>query len=900
MCLTALADRISEGSSRPSLPGPLRAIRSLLCLWMMSVSLGVTALPRGVPTPPLDLAATHFQYSGDEGYLDAGHGPYTHYVNNRAPNCSDSSNGSSERPRCRLPLEVPAGSVIEVHGGPYDDTQYDAKKRSIWLRGSQARPVFLRGIPDSAGKPVIFRDTWFEVSGDHFVLESLKLRNTPLRVGESRSSSNALIREFEVTENDDRTGVRLAGSNIVFWASHVHHNFGDDNHGIFVDRGSRNVWILESEFNHNTGDGVQFCHKCSDNPPRYVYIAGNTIHSNRENGVDLKYARNIVVADNRIYNHWIAKKNVPWCFDDNSYCGVFSSGSDGSSIVVGSDGGPIDVVVAFNDVFESNNGIRVEEGEEVLISTNVFHDIAKNGVVFERTGGAVNVIHNTLSRINTGVRVKANATYQISIANNVFTDMDEYLRVNDKADAIDVQLDHNLFWNEGEPLDVRWGDFLKIKNDSQLNELEGHAKTGNRIGNPELTVSEGQEWMLGTTSAAVDAGNDELIGLAAGVASRFPDLPSVLQDFYGNLRDSCLADIGAVESVCSANGSTDGSDPNPEDVSDSNPEPEGGVVDLDIGEPVIVEARLHYSPEDSQDFEAVFPEPQGIAIPSSLPVVSGQPGKNFAALELENPDQSLVCVYQGNGKFSKTKAPCGNKPNGDSYQFSYCMDKVGFESGNCRNNPTRGECKKNGVDLEPNEQVSALGLSVSILSGDSCSSTVAAVEIQTEHSQSGSSAEDDDAGSDQGDNPSGPNGIARAERFYEPPYSVDFSATLPEPRSVFVPDTLPVVEGKPGKNYAVFSFEAGGEWFACFYRGNGKSKKTKAPCREENGDSYLFEYCVDNATFEDQKCGNKPQKSSCSKERLNLSPYEYVDMDVIGLSLLSGDSCGPTAIEVRF
>jgi hypothetical protein len=878
-----------------------------------------TALPRGVPTPPLDLAASHLEYSGDQGYLDAGNGPYTHYVDNQAPNCSDDSNGSSDQPRCSLPLEVSAGAVIEVHGGPYDDRQYNGKSRNIWLRGSETRPVFLRGIPDSAGSPVTFRNTWFEVSGDHFVIESLKFLNTQLRVGEQRASSSVLIRGLEVTENEDRTGVRLSGANVVFLASHVHHNFGDDNHGIYVGRGSRSVWIVDNEFNHNTGDGVQFCHKCSDNPPRYVYIAGNNIHSNRENGVDLKYARNIVVSENRIYNHWKASKNVPWCFDDNSYCGVFSSGSDGSSIVVGSDGGPIDVVVAFNHVFNSNNGIRVEEGEEVLIATNVFHGIANHNVVFERTGGAVNVVHNTFSGGSTGVRVKSNVDYQISIANNVFTGMTEYLKINDKADADEIQLNHNLFWNDGEPLDVRWGDSSEVGSDQELNGLSGHPKTGNRIANPELITSGGRDWILGPNSEAVDGGNSVLIGLAAGVDSHFPNLPSVLRDFYGNPRGSCVMDIGAVESVCTANGTSSGPDPYSESEPEPEPDSDPGIspVEPEMGEPVVVDAWLHYDPDVAEDFVAVFPQAQDVSIPQALPVVSGQPGKkSFAKLELHNQDESLVCIYQGNGSSTKTNSPC-SKPNGDSYQFSYCMNKLEFESGRCSRNPGRGACEKNGLGLTPNMQVSASGLAVSLLSGDSCDSTHIAMEIQTGHSPSGPTSDQvDDPSEDQSDNPaedqsnSPPedpsenpeetSGVARAERFYKPNYSVDFNAEFAAPRSTYVPASLPVVQGQSGKNYAVFSFISGEEWKACFYLGNGKSRSSKSPCDNENGDSYIFDYCVDRATYEGKKCGNKPQKSSCFAERLSLSPYEYVDVESIGLSVQSGDSCGTTAIELDY
>jgi hypothetical protein len=60
-------------------------------------------------------------------YKDVGNGPYTHYVDRSAPNCTDGSNdsnyGTPALPRCttrgRNGSPLKAGSVVELHG------QYD-------------------------------------------------------------------------------------------------------------------------------------------------------------------------------------------------------------------------------------------------------------------------------------------------------------------------------------------------------------------------------------------------------------------------------------------------------------------------------------------------------------------------------------------------------------------------------------------------------------------------------------------------------------------------------------------------------------------------------------------------------------------------------------------------------
>ncbi|MEL7043651.1 MAG: hypothetical protein AAGL66_01335, partial [Pseudomonadota bacterium] len=133
----------------------------------------------------------------------------------------------------------------------------------------------------------MFKDTWLELSGEHFVVESLQLRGTPLVIGESSATRHVIARDVEVTGNLERNAVKLDGEDMVLTSSHVHHNYGDDIHGVFVARGSRRIWVIGNELNHNGGDGVQFCHRCTDDPPRYVYIGGNDIYSNRENGVDI-------------------------------------------------------------------------------------------------------------------------------------------------------------------------------------------------------------------------------------------------------------------------------------------------------------------------------------------------------------------------------------------------------------------------------------------------------------------------------------------------------------------------------------------------------------------------------------------------------------------------------------
>jgi hypothetical protein len=94
--------------------------------------------PIGIPQPSFGIVESHTMYQGqlydynndgvpEAPYKDAGNGPYTHYVDRSAPNCTDGVNdsnyGTPALPRRTIPGDnlnslapLKAGSVVEVHG----------------------------------------------------------------------------------------------------------------------------------------------------------------------------------------------------------------------------------------------------------------------------------------------------------------------------------------------------------------------------------------------------------------------------------------------------------------------------------------------------------------------------------------------------------------------------------------------------------------------------------------------------------------------------------------------------------------------------------------------------------------------------------------------------------------
>jgi hypothetical protein len=104
--------------------------------------------------------------------------------------------------------------------------------------------------------------------------------------------------------------VGFGGTNIVVFANEIHSN-GDKNssteidvHGLKPDTGVSNLWILDNHIHDNGGDSVQIGNATSSEPwAHHIYVGRNVLHDDRENAVDIKRSRDIIVSDNTMYNY---------------------------------------------------------------------------------------------------------------------------------------------------------------------------------------------------------------------------------------------------------------------------------------------------------------------------------------------------------------------------------------------------------------------------------------------------------------------------------------------------------------------------------------------------------------------------------------------------------------------
>ena len=89
--------------------------------------------PIGIPAPEFGINETVENVYGSDNY-------YTHYIDNSDTNATDTGNpnGSYELPRLTIPTNLSAGSVVEIHGGPYNSLN-----TTFTMNGTIDEPVLI-------------------------------------------------------------------------------------------------------------------------------------------------------------------------------------------------------------------------------------------------------------------------------------------------------------------------------------------------------------------------------------------------------------------------------------------------------------------------------------------------------------------------------------------------------------------------------------------------------------------------------------------------------------------------------------------------------------------------------------------------------------------------------------
>ena len=437
--------------------------------------------PIGIPVPSFGVEETYRMYDETSArnralvYQTSESGGYfTHYVDVTDPAATDSKNsyGSIKKPRKTIPWNLPQGSVVEIHGGPYSPTS-GYSKYWTWFsgRGTESQPIFIRGVdmPEFNGMRV-------RVGGTYLIIEGLNCNDSTFSFHHEYSGAvweHIVIRNNEMHHYTGSSASAIGcgkGKDTVIYNNHIHHNgnvpYRDDSdvHGIYVNDYAERVWIIDNTIHHQDGDSIQInanggSHAVSGEWPQYVYIGRNTMYADRENAVDLKDSDHVIISQNEIYGYTT----------EDRVFGIIEEprpvhGSDGTPLVLANEGAK-NVWALFNNVHDSIHSIRASDEytdpkPNIYLIGNLIHNINGFGVITWRKHN-INLLLNTFYNVgvpfwsnrgsdgNEGLAIYNFYNNIFAVQNGVTYDSrfyDFYIYVGNRLAALSSSVENNLFF----------------------------------------------------------------------------------------------------------------------------------------------------------------------------------------------------------------------------------------------------------------------------------------------------------------------------------------------------------------------------------------------------------------------------------------------------------------------
>ncbi len=305
--------------------------------------------PIGIPTPEFGIFETYRMYDNPASrnpdltyHRNTEGGYYTHYVDNTDPNATDSENacGTPAKPRATLPLGVPEGSVVEIHGGPYTTETKGLVQADYRLPiqgcGTADKPVFFRGGGGSLPAIVGVLTRGISAEGTFLVAEHLDFQNGveiwPLGY-DGHKTDHVVIRHSILHKEDVRGHAVNVGwphgayacyqdpnlvSDVVVYGNHIY-NMGQtdwsyweegvdpkDSYGVYIHHNAYRTWVVDNHIHNIDGGGVHLnTYGIDDNtqfPPTFSYVGRNVIHTCRECCMVSKVAWDTISSQNAFYD----------------------------------------------------------------------------------------------------------------------------------------------------------------------------------------------------------------------------------------------------------------------------------------------------------------------------------------------------------------------------------------------------------------------------------------------------------------------------------------------------------------------------------------------------------------------------------------------------------------------
>jgi len=490
----------------------------------------LAAATPGTWTPPIGIPAPAF---GVNETAPAVPSPWTtavagfYYVNQTAAGATDDNNpyGTPAKPRQTIPVELPAGAVVELHG-TYSVAH--TSPRGLHAAGATSAPVFVRGASATA-RPVI-TGSW-ELGGTGLILENLDFDIASGDGVNVVAPANAVsIRDCDISGNLSGGGLGVvswsssAASDVVVLRNSIHDNgnvnatYDQDVHGISVGSRVSRLWIVDNEISRNSGDGVQINAGSLSLQPttHHIYVGRNTSHHNKQTGLWTKQAVDVIFSQNTCYGHRSSD----------------SSEGDG----MGGQYAPSWVWFLFNEIYDNERGIRMASdsglgnGTEHFYIGNVIWDIHDPSPADPADGwgaaaicvwGGVNsyIVNNTFWDVDSAIR-SPRSNGRVYIYNNLSDAAvggNSQIVISDATLARNSTLEYTVFRN---PTSFRWGsDTAYVL--AQLQASLGQGITCDAVADLGLQNPAAGDFRLVAGSPAIDAGVDVDTISAVAVYNRF-------------------------------------------------------------------------------------------------------------------------------------------------------------------------------------------------------------------------------------------------------------------------------------------------------------------------------------------------------------------------------------------
>ncbi len=533
---------------------------------------GVYNPPVGIPAPSFGINETYRMYDNPAKRnpaltytQNAEGGYYTHYVDSTNSSCTynwEINNGTPARPRCDVPRNLPAGSIVEIHNG----ASLTGPDGDVFISGvgSSVMPIFIRGV----GMPDIhYLGVGFYGNAKYIIIENLEFssggvvgrRSDPAMGGEVFENSYISIRNSDIHGHPDRTGFGIASyssntvSNIVLYNDKFH-ECGDKTatsqdlqaHGVTINEGSY-IWIVDSEVYNNGGSGIQVnagFDAVKVSKTHHIYVGRNKVHDNKQAGIWFKEASDGIVSQNDMYS---SDPTVTGLGGKGQGCGGYQLGPERiwfifnycHDIQIGFLGGSPDTPApGLKNYFIGNIISNIHHFPGV--SDDPSNPSAQTGAAIVNWAGFNRyIVNNTIYGVDAGINspdgdpwfINNNIISNVTQANHIFL----YNPSNWEAD-------HNLFYQNGDFARVKIGD---ITYDVPQLQSKFTQAQSNQNANPLFTSPTTSDFRLTSASPAINAGTE------SDVYQTFQNLYglNIRVDFDGNPRpqSSSAWDIGAFE-----------------------------------------------------------------------------------------------------------------------------------------------------------------------------------------------------------------------------------------------------------------------------------------------------------------------------------------------------------------